>query len=69
MVCFEEFSVVSSSLASISFAFAVSAYWESSGIVASPWGSVVSLATADETSAAMVGETSGRRRLRVDFVT
>jgi hypothetical protein len=41
---------------------------ESSGIVARALGSVASPAAADETSAVMVGETSGRRRRRVDFV-
>jgi hypothetical protein len=32
-------------------------------------GLVVSPAAADETSAVMVGKTSGRRRRSVDFVT
>jgi hypothetical protein len=46
----------------------VSACLESSGIVASALGLVVSPAAADETSAVMVGETSGRCGRRVDFV-
>ena len=44
-------------------------YLESSGILASAWGPVVSPAAADETSAVMVDETNGRRRRRVVFGT